>query len=166
MKFLRRIFAFLKMFLGSVAREIRDNVENAIFFVQIVKKVVDNPALDLITGLTATPVDNRVLAKLRKALPKVIAGLVVVDGLKGKKEREAFALIIEAIRALHPNLRNAVYLKIASQLAQMLSGDLKESEADTLTQIVYAELKHDNRLPETITIPENVTVGDGEAVAE
>lgn len=135
-----KIFQKIKLLLGAALSHaghlITDCVTPALHVVEVIKSVVNNPALDLLTELSKTELDNAVLKKVRSLVAYLPETLIV------PADRPTLNGMIESVRTMSPGMQSAVYAKIASTIAVGLSGGkLKEAEADTLTQMAYASKK-------------------------
>jgi hypothetical protein len=143
MKILKRITGLLSSaftLLGSVGVHIAPAVK----VVNCLKAVVNNPALDILTGLTKNDWDEKLLRQIRTAVDDVVQGLNVPEVTTGKGSvfSKQVADLTAFIREQPDNHRSAIYAKSASLIASRLSGGkLSEAEADTLVQLAYVQQK-------------------------
>ena len=144
MKFFKKVGAWIERTFLNVKKFIKNNVTPAIKFVNGIKQVVDNPALDIIVALTATQLDNKVLSGLRAALSKAIDILEIqLECGSLESDTDKIQCYINWLRTLPKVQRNAMYAKTASLIAQIHGGEdaLKEHEVDLLVQLEYTENK-------------------------
>lgn len=133
MKLFKKISGLLSSAV-SMLGNVGGVIAPAVHVVNVLKAVVNNPALDLVTELTKTGIDDAVLKKLRVALNTIPAKLEL-SPTNGNE-------LVTALRDMKPTMQNMVYSKTASLLAQSLTGGkLTEAEADTLVQLAYAQHK-------------------------
>jgi hypothetical protein len=121
-KLIERIKAtWLRLF--GVDRKLENDVRKVIKVVAAIKKGINHPGVDVLTAFIPGDVDDKIVQAVRKALDKVL-GIA-----------NAFGVITESM-PVNPLMQHAVLHKTAS-LAVMDMYNLKESDADTLVQIVY-----------------------------
>lgn len=133
MKIFKKISGLLSSAV-SMLGNVGSVIAPAVHVVNVLKTVVNNPALDLVTELTKTGIDDAILKKLRVALNTIPAKLEL-SPTNGNE-------LVTALRDMKPTMQNMVYSKTASLLAQSLTGGkLTEAEADTLVQLAYAQHK-------------------------
>ncbi|MBA9078945.1 hypothetical protein [Rufibacter quisquiliarum] len=145
-KLIQRIIAFLGLMCNEAKRFMQENVEPAVDFLAVIKKLADNPALDVLTTLTATKFDDTALASLRFWLGRAISvlDLPLECAAKATTLDGKINCYVEYLRGLPPILRNSVIAKTATVMAQLkpgIKGGLKESEIDTLVHLAVLKLK-------------------------
>lgn len=142
MKFFKKVGAWFKRLFTNIKKFLKENVAPAVKFVNAIKTVVDNPALDVLVAFTKTDLDNKILAKLRQALSQAVDILEVQleCGSKGTDD-EKIACYINWLRSLPKEQRNAMYAKTASIIARIQAGNtlLRNSQIDMLVQLEYTE---------------------------
>jgi hypothetical protein len=143
--FFQKVKEFFKDLGADISNFMESTVKPAVEFLEVIKKVLENPSLDLFTAATKTDIDNKILEKLRKVLPIVIdkLGLFIVMSTTMTPPQQV-QRYLKALRELSPEMRKAAYHKTASLLVQELSNkSYQAAEIDTLTQIAYNELKEE-----------------------
>lgn len=144
MKFFKKVRAWFQRLFVNIKKFLKENVAPAIKFVNAVKAVVDNPSLDFLVALSATKLDDKILAGLRQALSKAIDIMEVQleCGSKGT-DLEKILCYINWLRSLPLEQRKAMYHKTASLIARIKGGTevLRASEVDLLVQLEYSESK-------------------------
>lgn len=125
--YFRKMFAKAKEFL-------KKEIPTAIAVVDQIKIFVDSPFLPLITSLIPGTVDDVIAAKIKEALPKVVAQLKISNECSNKGTNdEIVQCFITHLKTLAPNARAGYYLTIAS----MLSADLTDNKL-SWNEIVHA----------------------------
>lgn len=134
---------------GKVPKKYREAVDASVKVGNVAKEVLHNPALDFGVALTATALDDKILALVRKGVTIFVAAANAADEiLDAKTDAELQAALRKAYFALPENLRSAFIAKLASFLARFISKEqldlaLSEVKADTLVQIAYARSKNE-----------------------
>lgn len=139
---------FHKVFVG-VEGFIDKYVVPALHFVEGLKAVVDNPAMDFLTAAIPGNLDDKIVQALRDNLPKVIDILDLEIACKDVTDPAAkIQCYIDYLRGLSPEVRNALYHKTASLLTKLLAGEhvFTDSDIDALVQLSYSELRHSNAI--------------------
>lgn len=146
-KILLRIKLFFATIFGNLDKFLTDNVDEAINMVDAVKKVVDSGFVGVIVNLTPTQVDNKVLDKAKEYLDIAARKLQITNECASLATQEQrLACLVKALADASPNVRNALYLKLASLYtkAKALKEDnkvLATSDVDTLVQLRYKDVK-------------------------
>ncbi len=144
---MKKVFQFFKRIFGKESRN--KLAIAAIDIVNAIKKVADNPALDLITALTKTKVDDVILAKIRKVLPIISEQLLrqhgkVSNSSKNITADEIMHLLIRLIndyKDSKDNRTNLLSALAAKILQELTDGSIDYFEAKAQTQKLYRELK-------------------------
>jgi len=142
-----KITNFFKGLFSKVEKWIDEIGEPVIHFLEQVKSAVDNPALDVLVRLTATPIDDLILHFLRAKLPFVIEQLGVLNDFDGSDED--IRKFVEHLKNMPEAYREAMYSKTASLLAEQYlnSGqkvpNVRRFETDTLAQLSFDKVKKD-----------------------
>lgn len=146
-KFFLRIVTFFSLIIADLAGWVRDNAAPALHVTDAIKKMLDDPALDIVTALTATRIDDVFLDKARDLLHAAVSVLSATDTcMKKPTPEEQLACFIDRLRNYPPELRSAVLHKLASWIARNWSKEngLTEAEADAAIQLTYMKRKHDS----------------------
>jgi DNA polymerase/3'-5' exonuclease PolX len=105
--------------------------------VEVIKKITDSKVADIIVELTAnTDIDNKILEKVRKLLPKILKELEEWDDTIN--EEEALKASLAKINGYSKARRSLLYLGIATELNRELTG-LDYRTALTATHEAYNE---------------------------
>lgn len=75
------VWNFITGFLGKVAKELEDPAKIAIQVVNVIKDYVFNPVVDILTALSRTGLDNKIVELIRQYLPGVLAKMMIGEGI-------------------------------------------------------------------------------------
>lgn len=75
------VWNWIKGALGTIAKELEDPAKIVIQVVNAIKDYVFNPAVDILTSLTRTGLDNKVVDIVRQYLPGILAKMMVGEGI-------------------------------------------------------------------------------------
>jgi hypothetical protein len=151
LELMKKIFNVIKNVLtklwGNMLAFLVERGEVAVKVTNIIKEIVENPAINYIVALTPTSKDDVILAKAKALIPKVAfqVGLAMnmikaVDA--SENELEAAARVIDYVR-LHINEdgKGIFYREFAGKLAEYLSdGHLSTAEAVALAQLIFKRI--------------------------
>ncbi|MGI4862452.1 MAG: hypothetical protein ACRYFZ_00900 [Janthinobacterium lividum] len=148
MKFFQRI----KLLAATVASFFKQNfqhIDKVLTVVDIVKAAADNPALDLLAALSGQGWSADLLGKIRQALTVAMDTLSLTAACtKEPDEAAKIVCFLKALRKFTPAMRAAVYSKLATLVTMHLSDyTLTQAEADTFTQLAYADRKANTLAP-------------------
>lgn len=140
-----KVFQRIKLLAATIASFFSRNfahINEVLDVVDFVKDAVDNPAVDVLAALTGR-LSPMLLAKIREALTVAVDTLsLTVACTKETDEAAKIACFIKALRKLSPAMRSAVYGKLATLTTMHLSDyRFTQAEADTFTQLAYADRK-------------------------
>jgi hypothetical protein len=131
--------------VAGTAKLLSELVPIALHFVQALKTVVDNPAMDIIDALIPSKLPAEIVAQLRAHLGTVI-DLLQLQLTCGKEAtlEDKIACYLQYLRTCSPDMKDAIYHKTASLLTQLMAGkhQFTNSEVDTMVQLGYVQLKH------------------------
>lgn len=143
--FFEKVIAIFRKVAKDAAAFLDETIPVAIEFVQVLKTVVDNPAMDIVTALIPSNIDDVTVKILRANLGKVIDLLQLQITCKTDNVEEKIACYLEYLRHCSPELRNALYHKTAALLTKLNSGNhakkFTDAEIDALVQIAYTKFK-------------------------
>jgi hypothetical protein len=135
--FLERVWGKMLIFLVS-------NGEVAIKVTNIVKAVIENPAVNWAVAMTPTSVDDAVLAKAKQIVPKVVLHVGLAMGIiravdESEDAIEASAKVIEYVRMFIPEHGKGVfYRELSGKVLEALSdGKVSIAEAVGLVQLIF-----------------------------
>lgn len=131
---------FSKVFSGAIAH-VNKYVKPSIEAVQLLKSFTESPVLPLLNALIPSQLDDVITAKLKEALPKILAGLELADKCaKQPSNDEIIQCVIAQLKTFSPDVRKQYWLSVASRLSMYLSdGKLTWAEAIMLVQYTYQE---------------------------
>lgn len=122
------IRSLIRLIFKRIPKDVREKAEKAKHVVDVIRNVVNNPALVLITELTRTPIDNKVLECLQE----------ITSWLGGESIQE----IPIILRGRSEKDRNGTLLKIGSTLLSCMDdGKMKENQYDLAMQAVVSNTK-------------------------
>jgi hypothetical protein len=142
---IKRITAFLKRLTGKAFELLRENAGLAVRVTDNIKKLVENPAADVLTALIPGDLDAAALAALRRVLPGVSEKLALAFNIinENSKNADVVAATIEHLRSLEPGVRSVFWLSFSAELNAALSdGKISLAEAAALAQMIYTEKKN------------------------
>ncbi len=140
---MKKILKFLSTLFSKAKRLVENFVRPAVATVENIKKIVDNPLVDIVTGIIPGNIDNYIIEKIRLHLPTVLQILRISDEcLKLEKPEEIINCAITKLRLYSPDEKKAAYHSIAAMLSHYMSDKrLSWPEAVHLAQMVYDENK-------------------------
>lgn len=126
LKFLSRIWDAIKHLFEGLPEEFKKAIHIGVTVVEKMKTAVDSPDADIITAIIPGDIDDAIKEKLRDALPKILAELLLAQDCS--------------------NLTNSAdIVKCAIQTLQEIEGDFKSAFLHDLS-ILIAQVASDNRL--------------------
>jgi hypothetical protein len=133
----------IKKLLNSVDEYVHENVDRAIRITNIIKGAIDSPVLMLLTKIIPGEQDEAVRLFISNALTAALDGLILTKECGGKATlQDKLLCFVNALRELHPDVREAVLFKLASLLSKHLTGTkLSQSQIDLLVQAKYVNTK-------------------------
>lgn len=140
--FLKQAWNWLKSLFEKGFDELRHLSGPSVKIVDAIKAVVENPALDFITELTGTGVDDKILHKARLIVPALSEKLNVIHGVLdiNDKDSDAVEKFLEYLRSLNPDARTSFWVILAGELNVMLAdGKITLAEGIAFTQLFFAE---------------------------
>lgn len=144
LEFLHRFFESLKLGAGKFIDKV---AVPAVNFVEQLKDWVNAPALDIVTVMTATPIDNEILAAIRKVLPLIVGKLHYVADVQlcfeKQSDEEMMSCLIDVIKSVKPEWKDDVFRLIATEIAKAIdSHELTQSQINMLIELAYNQKKH------------------------
>lgn len=145
LKFLKRMQNLFTTMVTGAEKMLDTAIPVILHFVQGLKTVVDNPAMDIIDALIPSRIPAEIVAQLRAHLGTVIdlLQLQLTCGHEATLE-DKIACYLQYLRTCSPDLRDALYHKTASMLTQLMADkhQFTSAEIDTMVQLGYIKLKH------------------------
>lgn len=137
---------FTKVFKGG-STVIQEHADEAVHILEIIKKVINNPAADVLVMLTKNNIDNVALDRLRQWVPQVIGIIDIMDDFNKcvllKDPDEQLKCILANIPRLKKIKRDAFYLQLAVGLlkSKMLTEFGVHFNSDDLAEIIQGRYK-------------------------
>lgn len=143
-KLINKIKTFLAKAWGSLFFFLVDKGEVAIKVTNVVKDILNNPAIDWVVELTPTKADDILVSKAKVFVPKVANQIGLAMGIlrNAEDEKDAFEKVLNYVSQL-PLEGKAIFLReFSGHLALALSDDGKVSPAEMigLVQLIYKGL--------------------------
>lgn len=135
MSFITKFFSWVKGLLSKVTPEVKSFVEIGIKLVENIKNYADNPAIDVLTAIIPTDIDDKVVAAIRAVLPKLLAELQFIDTALTNDEIVQFIDKLQtagddAIDIFTHGISSVINNKITDEIGSI-------SQAFLTTEIVY-----------------------------
>jgi len=144
---MKKIFAFLKNLFRNLKALAEKFVKPSVLVVENLKLLVESPLAPVITGLIPGTWDDKIVAKLRQHLPRILQVLKISEEcLKLTKFEDIVLCAITKLKEYDPEARAANYHNIATMLSVALS-DRKISwrEAIHLSEEIYQQISEQKR---------------------
>lgn len=141
---MKKIWFKIKAFFGFIflkfRRVIKKNVEPAIKVVNILKDIIESPAVSVGVALTPFAWDDNLVKLAKSALPKALLALQILKDTIGKSNEEMVKAIVDEVRKYTPDAKAKFYEDLATMLAHDLSdGELSIAELSDLVKFVYEQ---------------------------
>lgn len=143
-KVFEKIVSSVKSMFGKGFDSFRQYSHIAVKVTNQLKIAVESPYADLATTLIYSEVDDFILLKLRKVVPKVALKMAIIHGILSTtdKNSDAVANLIEYLKKLNPDARTGFWLTFSGEVNMGLAdGKISLSEAVILTQMAFKEMK-------------------------
>lgn len=148
----KKIIAFFIALWHDAKSIINDYAAKAYPIVESIKNAVNDPMVVLAVGVTPIQLDDAILKIAQGWLPKVLDALKLSDGItEATTFDEQMNLLIEYLRTATPDLRDAIYVKIASLLVKFnieddgVGGKFSQSDLDFIIQVGYNKWKEETK---------------------
>jgi hypothetical protein len=105
----------IKRVLHNIQPETKLFIHIAIVAVEAIKKVIDNPLVDVFTEMTKNKIDDAIVAQARIWIPKTLAELKLSDQCAGLTDPSEI-------------------VKCAAKVLQQFSGDIKDIKLNELAE--------------------------------
>lgn len=136
--FCKKLSAKIKAFISKVKTEIEQHAETALSVTSVLKQFLDNPLTASLVSITPTKIDDAARFAIIRALETAIDSLTVVNACKDKTGTEKVKCFLLELKKLHPEMIDAVLIKIAAKIAAKLHGEKeKQSVYDAAVQLGY-----------------------------
>ncbi|MBY0245840.1 MAG: hypothetical protein K2Q03_10325 [Sphingobacteriaceae bacterium] len=132
-RFIKRLVEFIKGLFKNLSKEYKQALSVAVYVVDGLYNLVDNPVADVVTAITPTSVDDRVVMWLRDKLPTFLKQFKLFAEVADLTEpEEIIKKVSEILHTLSPADKNGERLKIAVALAIEITEDGKLDWADAV----------------------------------
>lgn len=132
--FLKKIGDFFARIFKSLAKELQEAVAIGVKITEAIKTFDDNnpTVADVITAIIPGDLDDKIKARLREMLPKIVVELRLVDAAKGLTDPDEIMLAaVKVIQQLDGDYQSA-FLHNFSILAAQVAADGKLSWSDAV----------------------------------
>ena len=143
---MKKIFKFLARLFRNLKALAQKYVTPSVQVVEAIKQAVDSPVMPVITAIIPGNLDNTIVEKLKKELPRVLQILRISDEcLKLTTAQDILLCAITKLREYNPEARAAQYHSIAALLSVTLSdGKITWREAIHLAEEIYQQRNGNN----------------------
>ncbi len=142
-KFFHKIVSFLHKLFTNVDEWIHEHVQPSIETVQRIKYIVDGVIGDIVVLVIPGDADDKIRDWISVNLSKALQAMQLGNNILNAPNIETkISYLIDMLRQLSPNMRNAFYMKIASEMAKSSGNDenVKGHSVDLLVQMQYSKL--------------------------
>lgn len=144
---MKQVIQKIRNVFGSLFYRIVNRGDAAVKVTNILKGVINNPALEWVVELTPTKADDLLLRKAKVLLPKVTlqVGLAmgIIKAIDAEQDpKKAMAILLEVIKDKLPNDGKAIfYREVSGKLAEALSdGTLSTAESIAIVQLIFKKV--------------------------
>lgn len=143
LQLLSKVWFFLRMIFLKLGPYFK-YIQLVIQVINLLKRTASDPAFDYLTALSETRKDDAALHTIRIRLANAVTSLEIVDQCLNEKTLEGqIRCFVDYINKQPKAIREAIYLKLASELVKREYKGMKQSEADTLVQLAYIKSKRE-----------------------
>lgn len=140
MRFFSRVFKRIKRFVKKLLNS--TEVSKVVEFVDLVKSVVESSKSELVTTLTPTDKDDKLLKRLKDGFTKVETFKELTKNAKDKEDTgELILFFINKVKQTKKTQRGYIYLAIGSELLRRIDKGLSTSQANTIVQLQVQQNK-------------------------
>jgi hypothetical protein len=148
---MKKLFEKIKLALskafGAFLSILIKNADAAVKVVDIVKAVIENPAIDWVVALTPSEKDDELLRKAKQLTPKIMAQVAFYMGLISAIQAEsdpekAASIVFNLIADKIPNDgRGIFYRELSAEIGKALSdGEIENAEIGAIVQLVRKKI--------------------------
>jgi hypothetical protein len=141
-KFIANIFSSVGAYFRKLFKSAKDflakEIPAAIAVTELLKAFIDSPATPILTALIPGDVDDKIAARIKQILPKLLVELKIAQAVTAKSSNdEIIQAAVAHLQTLSGDKRYGYWLMISSHLSKDLSdGKLTWPEIVTLVQSV------------------------------
>ncbi len=134
--------AFRNLF-KTIPADVKIYASQALDVTTKIKKLLDNPVADIITGIIPGTWDDNLKAAVLRALDESLPYLLIVDRCKEHTELpEMISCWVLELKKLPKHTQDALLAKLASLITAYLDKkELRTSHYDLYTQLLYSGMK-------------------------
>lgn len=143
-----KIWAWIKAKFEALNKELLPIADVAVDVTNALKTLMDSGAVDVITSITPTKVDDRIAAAIRNALPKVLSTMSIIQDVASSDitPDQAAVILLDRVKQLVPDSQAFQWLEFSSKLTKELAKDLEDddlsiTEAINLAHEIYNAIK-------------------------
>lgn len=138
---IKKAIAFFKNWAKHIPPHIKDYTEKALQITTRIKRVLDGDGVVAINALIPGDWDDKIVAKLKSSLPKIVEQLMDVKGC-GTDLQCHLSMLLDFIREQAPKTRNSLLMSLAQLIVATLDdNELKESMYDAYVSVGYTAQK-------------------------
>lgn len=148
---MKKLFEKIKLALLGAFGKLLDFLvkhgEVAVKVTNIVKGVIENPAIDMVVALTPTKKDDELLRKAKQILPNVAVKIGIAMNVVSIAEAEAdqaiaFSKVLDYVSNQLPDEGKAIfYRELSGAIAESLSdGNISGGEAIAIVQLIFKKI--------------------------
>ena len=131
--FLKKLIGAIKSLFTGLSKKYKSALQVSVAVVDAIYHAIDNPVVDVITGLTPTVADEKVIAWLRGYLPDFIKQFKLFASLSDLTDPQEIILrVSEILQGMEVADKNGERLKMAVALAMDITADGKLDWADAV----------------------------------
>jgi hypothetical protein len=136
---LKNFFQNIGDFFARIPHEVREAVSRSLTISSAIKKLIDNPVVDVITAIIPGDWDDELKTLIRNKLAELMPYLLIVDTCKDKPTLEEMLVCwIEQVKNQPKDIQDALLHKLAALLtAYQHDKKYQQSFYDFATQLQY-----------------------------
>lgn len=129
-EFLEKIWIWVKSHFEALNKQLIPIADTAVRVTNAFKSIMDSGAVDIMTAITPTTADDKILQAVRNALPKVLLTMTIIQDIAkdNKPPEEVAQIILDRVKQLVPDSQAFQWLEFSSKLTKQLAEDLKDDE--------------------------------------
>jgi hypothetical protein len=142
-KFFQKIGAWISDKVLDVYDLAEERAGIAVKSVSALKKVVEDPSLNLVVAMTNTDLDDRYLSKAQLVLSKASAKVAVAHGIIKDTDTplQAIDAVVSHLRSVNKDARRGWWIELSAEvLGILMDGKVTFPELVGLTQMVFRKL--------------------------
>lgn len=138
LKFLKRFVNWVGEQFEKLEPKLKKAVEAGVKVTEAIKTVVNNPALDFVTELTKTGIDDALLSAIRGKIPQIFKTLNLVDNIADMSEKQIFELALSKLSGKGDSEKDLLWHSFGIEVTKLASdGELSQADIIYLSQWYY-----------------------------